>query len=692
MIGRAGGHGHDRQRGVGAALGGQHAAVGDVEVGYREAAAVLVHDAVPFVAGHPGPADEVGVALDGDDLVGAGRVQDVLHDRLRGTGQGPVVVALGIGEAGHRQAVGVLLVGERHPVLRQRQELAQCAQARPVHVVAHVLAQRGAPVPLGGDVLGPGDRQRRDGLDREPALVVPGRVGLVELLGAHLGRRRLVHPHLGVEAARGLRRALDHEVAANLVEVVAQAVGEAAGRRVQQQPGRLDRVPGHGHHRGALEALPAVADVAHPGRAAGALVHGDLGDHGVGAYLRAVRQRVGDVRDQRRRLGVDLAALQAEAAVDAVRPVPEPAVGDRHRADLGGDPELVRAAQEYLAVPADRMRPVRVAVRVSPRPALAGHREFLLDLLVVRAQLGVAHRPVGAHAVDGVRGEVARVEARRVPGVVDHRAADAAPGVVRAHRHRVGPGDHPRVGPVQVVRACLVAHPVGVGVPERAGVQGRHPPPGPGQALQQDRAARAAADDHQVDLVLIGEPAHVQAQTMVGPGAVIGQQPGRLVTRPDTVSQAHQASFSDRVLGWVRVSHLERLQLADSGVLVAARIGRAGEADLGPGERMGVEGRAGVPGPQAPHVGGGQPVPVRGLQVLHRLDQRLSGRSARRPRTGCRSADRRPRRDAPACPATPGRPRACPRTASRRFLPPPAGSRPSPGPGRPARRPARPGR
>ena len=201
-----------------------------------------------------------------------GRVQDVLHDRPRRLHQRPVVVALGVGELGDRQPVGVLLVGQRHPVLRQRQELAQRAEAGPVHVVAHVLAQRAAPVALRGDVLGPGDRQRRDRLDREPALVVPGRVGLVELLAAHLGRRRLVHPHLGVEAARRLRRPLHHEVAADLVEVVAQAVGEPAGGGVEQQPRRLDRVPGDRHHPGPLETLAAVAPVVHAERAAGPLV------------------------------------------------------------------------------------------------------------------------------------------------------------------------------------------------------------------------------------------------------------------------------------------------------------------------------------------------------------------------------------------------------------------------------------
>ena len=43
-----------------------------------------VDDAVPLVGGHPGAADQVGVAVDGDHLIGAGRVQDLLHDVLRG--------------------------------------------------------------------------------------------------------------------------------------------------------------------------------------------------------------------------------------------------------------------------------------------------------------------------------------------------------------------------------------------------------------------------------------------------------------------------------------------------------------------------------------------------------------------------------------------------------------------------------
>src|SRR4029077_13128184 len=78
------GDGHDGQSGVGAALGGQHTAVGDVEVGHGGGAAPAVHVPVPRVLGHPRSTHQVGVTLDRYDLVGAGRRQDVLHDVLRG--------------------------------------------------------------------------------------------------------------------------------------------------------------------------------------------------------------------------------------------------------------------------------------------------------------------------------------------------------------------------------------------------------------------------------------------------------------------------------------------------------------------------------------------------------------------------------------------------------------------------------
>ena len=230
--------------------------------------------------------------------------------------------------------------------------------------------------------------------------------------------------------------------------------------------------------------LDPAANVVHARGRAGALVDGDAGDHRVGADLGAVCESVGDVSDQRRRLGIDLAALQAESAVDAVRPIPEAPVGDRDRSDFRGDAQPVRAAQEYLPVAAYRVRAVRVAVRIAPGPVLAGDGQFAFDVVVVGPQVVVADRPVGTDAVAAVRVEVARVKPRRVAGVVHHRPADSAAGVVGAQRDRVVAGDHPRFGPVQVVRAGFVADPVRVRIPERSGVQRDHVPAGAGQPLQ----------------------------------------------------------------------------------------------------------------------------------------------------------------------------------------------------------------
>ena len=215
------------------------------------------------------------------------------------------------------------------------------------------------------------------------------------------------------------------------------------------------------------------------------------------------------------------------------------------------------------------------------------------------------------------------MEPGRVAGVVDHRAADSAAGVVGAHRHRVGAADHPRLGPVQVMGPGLVADPVGVGVPERPRVQADDPPAAPGHPLQQGRAAGPAAHHDQVDHVAVGVPAHVGAQLVIGPAAVVRQQPGRLVAVADCCHRRwrHPRSFpAHRVTGRMGVGDLEGLPRVDSGVLVAARVGGTGEPDLVPGRRVGVERGAGVARPQAPDVGGVQPVPLLGPQVLHRLD------------------------------------------------------------------------
>src|SRR4051794_4236500 len=119
----------------------------------------------------------------------------------------------------------------------------------------------------------------------------------------------------------------------------------------------------------------------------------------VRADLDAVLDRVREVRDVRRRLGVDLAALKAEPAVDAVRPVAERSVGDRDRADTYADPGRQHAAPRLLGGAAEGMRRVRVGVRIAPGPVLPRDGELALHALVVRLELCVADRPVRADPI-----------------------------------------------------------------------------------------------------------------------------------------------------------------------------------------------------------------------------------------------------------------------------------------------------
>src|SRR5204863_9636243 len=99
--------------------------------------------------------------------------------------------------------------------------------------------------------------------------------------------------------------------------------------------------------------------------------------------------------------------------------------------------------------------------------------------------------------------------------------------VVRAELDGVVTAHDAWLRPVQLVGAALVAHPVGVGIPERAGLEGDHPPPRPGQTLGEDGTPGPAADDHQVDLAGAVEAPHATTEVVVRAGAVVREQPGR---------------------------------------------------------------------------------------------------------------------------------------------------------------------
>ena len=275
--------------------------------------------------------------------------------------------------------------------------------------------------------------------------------------------------------------------------------------------------------------------VTDPGHAPGRVVEHHLGGHAVRADLGAVLDRVGNVGHQRRCLGVDLAALQAIAAVDAVRTVAERAVGDADRPDAHLDAELAGAVARGVGAAGDRMRRVRVAVRVAPRPEVAGHRQFELEALVVALEVGVADRPVLPHPVATADLEVGGMKSRAVAGVVDHRAADPVPAVVLAELDRIRAAGDAVVGPVEPVRSGFVGDPVLVGIPERAGLEHHDLPAASRQPLSERAAAGARADDHEVDRERVVVARHPLARHRA---AVDVEQERRVVVgRPQRAAQ-----------------------------------------------------------------------------------------------------------------------------------------------------------
>ena len=194
-----------------------------------------------------------------------------------------------------------------------------------------------------------------------------------------------------------------------------------------------------------------------------------------------------------------------------MRAVAEDPVGDPDRSDAHLDAGPARALPGDVGRRRHRVRGMRIGVRVAPGPVLAGDGQLALDPLVVGLQVGVRDRPVLPDAVTRARLEVRRVEPWGVARVVHHRPADPVSGVVLAQFDRVLSSDDPGRRPVELVLAGLVRDPVTVGVPERSGLEDDHAPARATQALREDRAAGPGADDHDVDLVVVGVPGHVLA-------------------------------------------------------------------------------------------------------------------------------------------------------------------------------------
>jgi len=134
----------------------------------------------------------------------------------------------------------------------------------------------------------------------------------------------------------------------------------------------------------------------------------DTRGHGERAYFGSTFQSVRDVSDERAGLCPYLATLYAEAPINAVGTVAMRAREDGYGTANGdGDVQRRTALNERVAHTTHRVRPIRIAMWMSPRIvgwACDGHFEF--ELFIVGADNFVAEGPVNPDAVAGVDLEV----------------------------------------------------------------------------------------------------------------------------------------------------------------------------------------------------------------------------------------------------------------------------------------------
>ncbi len=178
--------------------------------------------------------------------------------------------------------------------------------------------------------------------------------------------------------------------------------------RVQQQPRRFDGITRNDDGACALKVLFTFTIKIDDAINAAIVAQADPGRHAVGTNLRAMRDGVGNMRDERTGFRSDLAALQAEAAIDAMRTV---SMRCRQNCDgtagYGADAEFGAAAYENIADTTKRMRSVRMPVRITPgKPCRACDGDFSLKQFVIGLQIPIGDGPVRANTIFGIHAEI----------------------------------------------------------------------------------------------------------------------------------------------------------------------------------------------------------------------------------------------------------------------------------------------
>ena len=169
-------------------------------------------------------------------------------------------------------------------------------------------------------------------------------------------------------------------------------------------------------------------------------------------------------------------------------------------------PSLRAAANQYIADAAERMRTIRMTVRIAPgKPGRSSNRNLPLQQFVIRLQIPIGDGPVDTDAIFGVDAKVGRMKARCKSSPVNRASAHAFAAVVRTERERMRSAGNAQIVPIEFVRAFFVADPVLLRIPEGTGLQCDDTKPRPRQTLHQHSAGASHADDAIVNRFTFGE-------------------------------------------------------------------------------------------------------------------------------------------------------------------------------------------
>ncbi len=146
----------------------------------------------------------------------------------------------------------------------------------------------------------------------------------------------------------------------------------------------------------------------------------------------------------------------------------------------------------------------------------SAHLHFMFDLVVIRGQVLVGDRPVGADTVEGVCHEVTSMETVKNPGEMNCAPANAPAGIVGAELQGIRAGGQTGVLPRQSFSVKLVAGKIGLGVPKRPRLDAHHRQAGFGQVADEHSPGRTQAhNDHIYFFGAVFAVVHVNVMAVV---------------------------------------------------------------------------------------------------------------------------------------------------------------------------------